>query len=248
MKSEQKTKFTIMFDGTLLHGWQVQKNVPTVQSTVQDALYKIFGERLSVTGCSRTDAGVHARNFVCCLDRTVNMENSAFVSAMNANLPDFVRVKEAETADAAFHPRYSCIGKEYVYNIWNEKYSNPFLRNYAMFYPRFIDIDKISFVGEELCGKHDFTSFMAKGSKITDDTVREIKYCKFSKDGGLLKITVCADGFLYNMVRIIAGTVLYASQGKIKKGGIAGIIDAKDRSFAGPTAPACGLFLNRVFY
>ena len=169
--------------------------------------------------------------------------------AVNAGLRgEGIVVKKAAYADADFHARYSCTAKEYVYRIWNAPYDSPFLRGKCFHYPLKIDESTLGFFGEELVGTHDFRSFMAKGSKIVDDTVRTVYDFSVTRENELLTLRVCADGFLYNMVRIITGTYLAASHGRFGKGDIARIISACDRHAAGDTAPACGLYLNRVFY
>ncbi len=242
-----KTCLKITFDGKNYHGWQVQPNAATVQGTLQDALEKLIGHRPNVTGCSRTDAGVSANNYICHLDEQLCLSEEKIFLALNSILPCDIAVKEVFTKDDSFHARYSCVGKEYVYRIWNARYMNPHLVSKAHFYPKELDIERISHVGEQICGRHDFRSFMASGSSVADDTVRTVEYCRITRDGELAEIRIKADGFLYNMVRIIAGTYLAANEDKLKMS-VSDIILKKDRSFAGPTAPACGLYLNEVFY
>lgn len=242
-----KTCLNITFDGRGYHGWQVQKNAPTVQGTLQDALEKLTGKRLNVTGCSRTDAGVSANSYICHLDGKLALAEDRVFAALNSLLPSDIAVKEVFTRPSDFHARYSCTGKEYVYKIWNAKYRNPHLEGKALFYPRELDLERIAYVGEQLHGRHDFRAFMASGSSVTDDTVRNIKYCYLTRQGDLCELRVRADGFLYNMVRIIVGTYLAANEGKLKMS-VSDIIATGDRSYAGPTAPPHGLYLNEVFY
>lgn len=245
----RKISLTLMYDGSDFCGWQVQKNAPTVQSAVQDSLERVLGTRPDVSGCSRTDSGVHANMYVCHIDaRHVKMEPLALMRALNANMRGKLAVCDAQYRDEDFHARYSCIGKEYVYKIWNASYRNPFLEGYSMFVPYNIDDSALGFVGEEFSGVHDFSAFMSKGSKITDDTVRNVAYFRTEREGDLLSVYVRANGFLYNMVRIMVGTYLDAARGRLKKGDITKIIESKDRGNAGDTAPAAGLYLNRVFY
>ena len=248
--SFSKIALNIMYDGSKYCGWQVQKNALSVQQRLQDALENLLGFRPDVSGCSRTDAGVHANNYVC----HISSENTCIpterlANALNARLHGSgISVKSAKMTDADFHARYCCEKKEYIYKIWNAPYSNPFLEGKSWFFPYPIKENELDFVGKEFCGTHDFKAFMSNGSKITDDTVRTIEYFKTERTGNLVTISVCADGFLYNMVRIMVGTFALACAGKIKKGDIADIISSHNRHFAGDTAPACGLYLNRVFY
>ena len=248
--SGEKIALEIMYDGTYFHGWQVQNNAKSVQGTLCDAFWNITGKRIDVTGCSRTDAGVHANQYICHISKDdVNFTPERLCAAMNSYLRDKgVAVKSARVMDADFHARYSCVGKEYIYKIWNEKYVNPFLLKKAMFYPIEIDVEKMRYAESEFCGTHDFRSFMTKGSKNEDNTVRTVKYFKVEKTDGLIEISVCADGFLYNMVRIMVGTYIDLARKSAPEGSVKKTIEAKDRSFAGDTAPGHGLYLNRVFY
>ena len=248
-EDNRKIALTLMYDGKDFCGWQVQKNAPSVQKAVQDALEKVLGVRPDVSGCSRTDSGVHANMYVCHMDaKYVKMPPESLMRAFNANVRGRLSCYNAEYRDADFHARYSCIGKEYVYKIWNAKYRNPFLEDYSMFVPYTIDDASLGFVGREFAGQHNFSAFMSQGSKITDDTVRTVEYFRTERKNELLEIYVKADGFLYNMVRIMVGTYLEAAKGRIKEGGISRIIQLGERKNAGDTAKAEGLFLNRVFY
>ncbi len=249
-QSGEKIALSLMYDGSHFCGWQVQKNGKSVQATLQDALQSVLGFRPDVCGCSRTDSGVHANNYVChILRENVKPDNERLVMALNAHLRNSgLAVTSAEYRDADFHARYSCTGKEYIYKIWNEKYMNPHLSGKAMFYPRDIDIEALRYVSDEFKGTHDFRSFMTKGSKNEDNTVRTVKYFDVQKQDGLITVSVCADGFLYNMVRIMVGTYLDLARKKAPQGSLAEIIEGNDRSLAGDTAPAEGLYLNRIFY
>ncbi len=246
----EKIALNIMYDGTHFHGWQVQNNVRSVQGTLQDGLEKVLGFRPDVTGVSRTDAGVHANNYVChILKENVNIPPERLTAALNAHLRDSgIAVKGAEIKDADFHARYSCTGKEYIYKIWNDRYANPFYKDKAMFYPMEIDIEKMRFAEKEFAGTHDFRSFMTKGSKNEDNTVRTVKYFSVDKQDGLIIISICADGFLYNMVRIMVGTYIDLSRRGASEGTLKDIIEKCDRKYAGDTAPASGLYLNKIFY
>lgn len=246
----EKIALTIMYDGTRFHGWQVQSNARSVQGALQDSLEAVLGFRPDVTGVSRTDAGVHANNYVCHILRDgVKIPPERLVAALNSHLRDSgIAIKGAVLKDADFHARYSCTAKEYIYKIWNERYMNPFLKERAMFYPMEIDIEKMRFAEREFVGTQDFRAFMTKGSKNEDNTVRTVKYFNVSKQDGLITISVCADGFLYNMVRIMVGTYIDLARCGASSGALSEIIDSCDRKYAGDTAPACGLYLNKIFY
>ena len=241
---------SLVYNGAHYCGWQVQQNAVSVQQTVQDALEKLLSFRPDISGCSRTDAGVHANHYVFHMDSDgIGVAPEKLPLALNAHLKNAdIAAKSARYEPMEFHARYSCIGKEYIYKIWNAPYRNPFYEGRAWFYPYKLDETALTFVGKEFCGTHDFGGFMSKGSKITEDTVRTVRYFDVTREGELVTIRVCADGFLYNMVRIMAGTYALAASGKLKEGDLTRILSLRDRSLAGDTAPAHGLYLNRVFY
>ena len=238
---------TIAYDGTDYHGWQVQPNGITVQQTVQDGIEKILGVRENVVGCSRTDAGVHANEFCFNMKTEKNIVPFRFAGAMNAVLPDDIAVKNCAEVPLDFHARYDCKGKEYVYKIWNSPSRNPFCEGRYLHYKKKLDADFLSSQARYFTGRHDFTSFCAAKSSV-EDTVRTVEYCDVSSDNEEVLIKIKADGFLYNMVRIIVGTLLEISEGKIEPDSIDRIILSKDRNNAGRTMPAHGLYLNKVFY
>lgn len=238
----------IRFVGTNYSGWQVQKNARTVQETLQDGLEKLFGVRYSVSGCSRTDSGVHANEYYAHLGHDFEFPDiKRLPIALNAVLPDDIAVTDAFLKEDGFHARYSSLGKEYIYIIRNSKIRDPFFDGREFFYPKKFDYERAKEACELYIGKKDFSSFMASHSKI-EDAVRTVKECELIKDGNERYIfRVSADGFLYNMVRIMVGTMIYHSAGSLKMG-IEDIIESKNRANAGFTAPAHGLYLNRVFY
>ena len=249
-----KLLLKISFLGTNYCGYQVQPDKPTVQRELNDAASRIFGCECDIVGCSRTDSGVHANEFFVCvskkganeLDCTIPMKNVPL--AFNSVLPDDISVLEAKMVENDFHPRYDVVHKEYVYKIWNNQIKNPFYADRAYHVPQSYSdetIEKMNRAAQYFCGKHDFCSYMAQGSKIVD-TNREIKYATVSREGDFITFTVAADGFLYNMVRIMTGTLLLVAQGKIEPEDIQKITESKNRKNAGATAPACGLYLNKV--
>ncbi len=244
----QEYIFKIAYKGTNYCGWQVQPNKPTVQAIIQQAAEAVFGKSVFVTGCSRTDSGVHARGFIALISGSdlPSIPVASLPLAVNTHLPEDIAVLEAKIAPEGFHPRYDSKGKEYIYYIRNSRIRDPFANDTCWQYTKPIDIDEANRLCKEFVGRKDFRAFMAAGSKIID-TTREIKYFRSEREGDMIKFTVAADGFLYNMVRIMVGTVAERASG-IKGMDIADIIATQDRANAGITAPAKGLFLNRVFY
>ncbi len=245
-----KIKLILNYDGSNYCGWQVQKNAPSIQYTLQDAVENVFGKRYSVTGCSRTDSGVHARCFCCTVDTAkdiINIPVCKIPLALNRYLPDDIAVLSAEFVDDDFHPRYDVKHKEYRYLIWNSPVRNVFLNNKAFIYPIPLNEEVMDVAAKKFVGKYDFSAFMSAGSSV-EDTVREIKYFEVERDGDKVIVTVAADGFLYNMVRILTGTLIEVSTGKIDFEDIPKIIESKDRKNAGFTVPPQGLYLNKVVY
>lgn len=251
-----KLLLKISFLGANYNGYQVQPDKPTIQQSLNEASSRIFGFDCDIVGCSRTDSGVHANEFFVCVSKkgenelncTIPMKNVPL--AFGSVLPDDIAVLEARLVENEFHPRYDVKYKEYIYKIWNSPIKNPFLSDRTYHILQVYDdtiIEKMNIAAQYYCGKHDFSAFMAQGSKIVD-TNREVKYASVYREGDLIVFKVAADGFLYNMVRIMAGTLLLVAQGKIEPEDIQSIIDSKDRKNAGSTVPACGLYLNRVEY
>ena len=240
--------FTISYDGRNYHGWQIQKNAVSVQEVFQNSLKKIIGEYCDIKGCSRTDTGVHANMYCISVKISKEIPCERMVMAMNRYLPSDVAVIDCKEVPMDFHARYSCLGKEYVYKIWNNKVRKPFLNGYALHYWYPLDVDELNEAAKSYIGKHDFTSFCTLDNRAIGDMARTVKVSEVTRKGSVVEFRVSADGFLYNMVRIMVGTLLRVAQGKILKDEIESIINAKDRSKSGPTAPACGLYLDKVFY
>jgi len=241
----------IKYLGTDFHGFQVQPEARTVQGELQTALETAFGKPCRVTGCSRTDAGVHANEF--CL--TVECEGGTIPAdklpvAVARYLPCDLSLYYAEECADSFHPRYDVVEKEYLYRIVNEPVYDPFEYGRAWFLPRKIDGGALSRMREaagHFLGRFDFSSFMSEGSD-TEDTVRSVTFLKVERSGSLIEIRIRADGFLYNMVRIIVGTLTEVAYGRISPDSIPDIIASCDRGRAGMTAPPDGLYLNKVIY
>ena len=234
--------------GTEYSGFQVQPNAKTVQAALQFAATRIFDTPCGVSGCSRTDSGVHANEYLAVVEEhgTSRVPETAVPRAMNTYLPKDISVRKSMCVPDDFKIRHEVMGKEYMYLIWNHPYRNPFLGDRALYYPKTLDLEKMREAIPYFIGKHDFHAFMASGSDIAD-TVRTITDLRIEADNESVRIFVSADGFLYNMVRIIVGTLLEISEGKITLDTLERAISCGKREFAGRTAPAEGLYLNRVF-
>lgn len=241
----------INYLGTDFHGFQVQPSERTVQGELSQALRQALGAPCTVTGCSRTDAGVHANEFcvkIECEGATVPADKLPV--AVAPYLPNDISLYYAEECDEKFHPRYDVISKEYLYRIRNRRIYDPFDFGRVWFFPREISENGIALMNEAakyIVGKKDFSAFMSEGSDV-EDTVREVYYLNVVKNGDTIEIRISANGFLYNMVRIIVGTLIDVAVGKIKPENLSGIIESKDRKNAGMTAPPEGLYLNKVKY
>ena len=241
----------IKYLGTNFHGFQVQPGLRTVQGELNEALKLATGSECKITGCSRTDAGVHANEFCITVENELaTVPADKLPIAVSRFLPNDLSLFYAKECDSDFHPRYDVVGKEYVYKIKNRKIYDPFLYGRVWFLARKITDEgllRMRRAAEHIVGKKDFSAFMAEGSD-TDDTVRCVSYLNIEKDGDEIRFSIFADGFLYNMVRIIVGTLTEVAFGRFEPDDIAKIILSRDRKNAGMTAPAEGLYLNRVDY
>lgn len=237
----------IKYDGTAYCGWQVQPNGITVQAVVQSALCEIIQEKVGITGCSRTDAGVHANMFCLHFDTENVISCEQLVRALNAKLPDDISALECRFVSSDFHARYSSKGKNYLYFIHNSSIPDPFNYKYRLSVNKKIDCDFLDKAAKVFIGTHDFKGFCSVGSSV-EDTVRTVTECSVKRNGDDVIISITANGFLYNMVRIIVGTLLEVHNGKISTDELPLIIASKCRDKAGPTVKPQGLFLNKVFY
>lgn len=240
-------KLTVAYDGSAYHGWQVQDNADTVQGRFEKAVERVFGEHIAVHGCSRTDTGVHANEFCLNFRSELDIKDDNLIMALNTYLPDDIAVLKCKKVPLDFHARFDCVSKQYIYRIKEGKIKDPFNYNKVLLYKYPLNVGEMKKASSHFIGKHDFSSFCASGSTVSSN-VRTVKFADVEKKGDEVVFTVEADGFLYNMVRIMTGTLLYVSQGKIKADDIADIIESKDRTKAGITAPAHGLYLNKVNY
>ena len=237
----------LRYDGSAYHGWQVQENAVTVQQTLQDAIEAVFGARLPVTGCSRTDAGVHARTFCVNFrtDSAIACERVPY--ALNAHLPDDIGVYACRVVPDDFHARYSCVSKRYVYVIRNSPFRDPFAVGRATTVQFPLDENMLHRQAQAFLGTHDFAAFAAAGGSV-EDTVRTVSDVCVRREGETVLFEVQANGFLYHMVRIMVGTLLDIASGKLPQGCIPQILASLDRSRAGVTAPPQGLYLQSVQY
>jgi len=244
---------SLAYDGRAYHGWQIQNNADTVQARLQEALTQVLGTAPPIKGCSRTDSGVHARMFCVSFPTDARIPCERLVPALNVKLPRDIAVTACREVPEGFHARYDCKGKRYSYEIWNNPVKNPFIDRLATRWPYPLNEYSMRKNGLPLLGTHDFSALCAAGSSVDPrdpdaDTVRTITEFDVCRQGNMVYITVAADGFLYNMVRIIAGTLLDMEAGRIESGSMADIIASGDRNRAGHTAPPDGLYLDEVFY
>jgi tRNA pseudouridine38-40 synthase len=247
MNYSKNIRVTIAYKGGNCHGFERQKNAVGIQNIIEDALCKLTGVKTDIIGCSRTDAGVHAREFVFNFHTETELKVNRIVTGLNHFLPPDIAVKSAEIVPDDFHARYSCTGKEYEYIIYCSKNRNPFFEGLTHRYSVPLDENLLRRELAAIVGKHDFRSFCGQnGSR--ENTVREIFAADIKRAGDVVSIKISGDGFLYNMIRIIVGTLLEINEGKREPGAMADVLSARDRSAAGRTAPPEGLYLNRVFY
>ena len=245
---ERNLLLKIQYDGSGYHGWQIQENARSVQGVFQEALKSVLGTQPDIKACSRTDTGVHAREFCISMKTDHGIPETRLVGALNHFLPPDVAVLSCVQVSADFHARYSCKGKQYVYEIWNSAVRSPFLHNRALHYYHTIDEKRLHAAAQYFLGSHDFTSFCTLDKREAGDFTRTVTESHVSREGDMVRFTVAADGFLYNMVRIMTGTLLDVQQGRFEPEDIPGILARRDRKYAGVTAPACGLYLQKVFY
>lgn len=237
----------VAYDGTAYSGWQIQQNAVTVEQRLKEALEELFAAPIELTGASRTDAGVHARGNVAVFDVDTRMPAEKIAYALNTRLPEDIRVVRSSEAAPDFHPRYAECVKTYEYKIWNAEFPDPTMRLYSHFEYRNLDAERMNEAARFLVGEHDFTSFCSAGAQV-QSKVRTVYSAEVWRDGPMITVRVTGNGFLYNMVRIIAGTLIKAGQGIILPDGVKKALDGRDRGLAGPTAPARGLTLVKIDY
>ena len=239
---------TLEYDGTAYHGWQLQKNAPTVQGVLLDAIERICGVRPTIYASGRTDAGVHALAQMANFRLETSIPPEELRRALNARLPEDVVVKRVEEMEADFHAQYRTRGKAYKYVILNRESPSAILRNYAWHIISPLDVHTMREGAQYLVGTHDFRAFWGGDSDLPRDSVRTIEEVRVLQESDSIEIRVTADGFLRYMVRTIAGTLVEVGKKKRRPQWVKEILESKDRTLAGPTAPACGLFLVEVLY
>ena len=232
----------VAYDGTNYHGWQIQPNGETIEGVLNRCISELLQERIEVIGASRTDSGVHARENIAVFDTETLIPEKKVANALNARLPEDIRIQESKEVPADFHPRKCDSRKTYEYRIYNAAFSMPTERLYSYFTYVPLDVERMQKAARYFIGIHDFKSFCSVDTQA-ENTVRHVENVEVFKDGNLITIRVAGRGFLYNMVRIMAGTLMEAGRGRLEPEDIVRILEAKDRAAAGPTAPACGLTL-----
>ncbi len=238
---------TLRYDGTAYHGWQVQPNAVSVQETLQNAIEALTGTRAGVIGCSRTDTGVHAEMFCCTFDTDCDISAYKMPLALNMHLPEDIAVYDCKEVPADFHPRYAARGKRYCYRVWNSHCRNPFIDTFVTKHPYPLDAEQLHRFAQAYVGTHDFSAFCAAGAD-TVDAVRTVTAFSVERQGDMVTFTVEANGFLYNMVRIMVGTLLDMAAGRLPVTAIETALHSGKRESAGTTAPAKGLRLEKVLY
>lgn len=237
----------IAYDGTDFHGWQIQKNAHTIEQELTTVLNKLTKENIKVLGCGRTDTGVHAYEYVLNFKTNSNIPVEKLPDAINSNAHEDISVLSAYIMNDDFHARFSAVRKTYVYRLLNSKNRNPFENRYAYRYGGQLDFEKIQQACSFFIGEHDFSSHKSKGTD-TKTSVRTMYDCKATKIGDIIEIEMTANGFLYNMARTIAGTILQCGIGKIEPCSIPEILKSLDRTKSGATLPANGLFMKYTEY
>jgi len=237
----------VAYDGTNYCGWQVQINGITVEQVINESLSKLLNEDIQVIGASRTDSGVHALGNVCVFDTESRIPGDKMCFALNNYLPNDIRIQYSKEVDDDFHPRYRDSIKTYEYTILNRRFDVPTQRLYSYFMYMPLDVEKMKEASKYLVGKHDFKSFCSARTQVKD-TVREVTDIELYKEGDLIKMRISGYGFLYNMVRIIMGTLIKVGLGIYPPEHVKEILEGKDRNLAGPKAPARGLCLIDIKY
>ena len=237
----------LKYDGTAYHGWQIQKNARTVEETIELAAARVVGHPVHLTGCGRTDAGVHARVYVANFRTESHIPIDRLPYALNTHLPQDILIYDAREVHDGFNAIGSCVRKEYTYQIYNSRMRDPFYVNRAWFYPKHLDERIMRRAAEQFVGTHDFAAVRSVGTDVKS-TVRTVHHFEVERQGELIFCRICANGFLYNMARAMTGTVFYAAEGKIDPEEIGAILKSGNRTAAGPTVPPGGLFMTQLWY
>ena len=243
----KRVGLVVAYDGTKYSGWQTQPNGITIQGVLNDTLSELLGEKIETIGASRTDAGVHALGNVAVFDTESRIPGEKFSYALNQRLPEDIRIQLSEEVEPDFHPRYCDSEKTYEYRILNRRFPVPTERLYSYFYHYKLDVDKMKEATSYLIGRHDFASFCGSGAQVKT-TIRTVTSMDVWRDGDMVTIRISGTGFLYNMVRILAGTLIGVGRGLIDPEEIPAMLEAKDRQAAGMTVPPQGLTLVKIDY
>lgn len=237
----------MMYVGTAYHGWQVQKNAISVAETLEKALSLVCGHPVKCVGVGRTDAGVHAETYIANFHTDSSIPTQRIPLAVNTRLPDDIVVIKATEVHDAFNAISSCQKKEYTYRIYNSRFKHAFYVNRVWFAPKHLDEGVMQAAADGFVGTHDFSAVQAVGTEVRSP-VRTVHYFDICRTGDMIECRVCADGFLYNMVRAMVGTCVYAAEGKIDPRAIPAILEARNRTAAGPTLPPDGLYMTKLWY
>ena len=237
----------LAYDGTRYHGWQIQKTESTIAGVLESTLSQLCKHTVKVHGCGRTDAGVHAERYCFNFKTSSSIPVERMPLAINSLLPSDIAVQETIIAPDDFDANLSCNKKEYTYRIFNSRVHNPFWKDRAYFYPAKLNIPLMKQAAEHFVGTHDFAAVRSVGT-VTKTTVRNVFWYEIKENGNLIELSACADGFLYNMARAMAGTLIYVSEGKILPDELPLILNSRDRRRAGPTVPPGGLYMTRIWY
>ena len=243
----KRVKLIVAYDGTGYCGWQVQPNEITVEGVLNKHISELTGEDIKVIGASRTDSGVHALGNVAVFDTESRIPGEKMAKALNARLPEDIIIQDSKEVPLDYHPRFQDTRKTYEYTFYNARYDNPVTSRHHHFVYVPLDVEKMKEAASYFLGEHCFISMCSSKAQVTS-YVREIYECDVTQNGRYIKMRVTGSGFLYNMVRIMVGTLLDINRGKIVPGSIPQIIESKDRNQAGATAAPEGLYLNRVNY
>lgn len=243
----KRVKLVLEYDGTHYHGFQVQKNAHTIQAELENAIFKLTGEKAALAAAGRTDAGVHALGQVVAFNTSSGIPPERWKYALNSVLPPDIRVRESSYVDKDFHPRFHAVSKVYQYLIYRQEKGDVFYRHYAWIKSDPLDVQAMKKAALFIVGTHDFRSFCSSGSSVKNFT-RTVKRLEIAEEFPFLRLQIEADGFLYNMVRIITGTLVEIGEGRYPAEEMKNIITARDRNRAGITAPPQGLYLMEVKY
>ena len=244
---ERNIALKLMYVGTAYHGWQVQKNAVSVAETLEKALSTVVCHPVQCTGAGRTDAGVHAEVYIANFHTRSSIPTDRIPLAVNTRLPDDIVVVKATEVPEHFNAIGSCLRKEYTYRIYNSRLGNAFYVNRAWFYPKHLDESIMQRAADCFVGTHDFSAVRAVGTEVRSP-VRTVHYFNITRTGDLIECRVCANGFLYNMVRAMVGTCVYAAEGKFAPEDVSAILESRNRTAAGPTVPPGGLYMTQLWY